>query len=301
MLTQFPVVTDNMLRVLMYLFNHPNESLSRYKIAQMVKLSRQTVANNVDTLTELGLLYRGEDSQVSLSPVLKNEGIRTLFTDILKQLGPLVMLEDQVSDTETVLNAIKSCLAILIIASNNNYLVKCDEVHSMDITYITERIMEDAIVAKPDLLEDGLEVIARQYEVQTGRIDILGRGKDNDLVVIELKMGRGSREALEQLHRYLDVIKEKLPENVNVRGIIGIEYGNEDLELASKSTKYRIDVKTFGHIPIPKSIKYCSSCRKLNPAPVLSCLRCNRSFERGQTVIDQASLDLSLYGSLSDR
>lgn len=83
----------------------------------------------------------------------------------------------------------------------------------------TERDIVNAIMANPRLIEDGFKVISREYETMVGSIDILGEDKLGNLVVIEVKRGEASPEAVHQLKRYVEYIKAKNPSR-NVRGIL---------------------------------------------------------------------------------
>lgn len=76
---------------------------------------------------------------------------------------------------------------------------------------------------KYDLVTDQNGVIiARQYPCDRGKIDILALSKDKkEFLVVELKKGRGSDEAVGQILRYMGFVKSDLATNgENVRGII---------------------------------------------------------------------------------
>lgn len=53
---------------------------------------------------------------------------------------------------------------------------------------ITEEDLESYIFKNLEKIEKGLRPIKRQYEINNGRIDILARDNDNNLVIIELKI-----------------------------------------------------------------------------------------------------------------
>lgn len=104
------------------------------------------------------------------------------------------------------------------------------------------------------LSEDG-EIVGRQYETDTGRIDILAISKDSKtLLVIELKKGRASDVVVGQIQRYMGFVTEELagPEQ-QVRGLI-IALENDDrikraLVVAKGIDFYRYEVN-FRLIPI---------------------------------------------------
>ena len=66
----------------------------------------------------------------------------------------------------------------------------------------TEEMLEDVLVANPDMLMDGLTLVARQVPVQTKFADLLGIDGDGRLVVFELKRGALTREAVAQVLDY---------------------------------------------------------------------------------------------------
>lgn len=73
-----------------------------------------------------------------------------------------------------------------------------------------------------DLLTDEGEVVAQQYQSDTGPIDILVISKDKkEYLVIELKKGRASDVVVGQILRYMGFVKNELAVNgESVRGII---------------------------------------------------------------------------------
>lgn len=76
---------------------------------------------------------------------------------------------------------------------------------------------------KYDLVtDDEGEVVARQYQCDTGRIDILAQSKDKaEFLVIELKKGRPSDEVVGQVLRYMGFVKKELATSGEaVKGVI---------------------------------------------------------------------------------
>ena len=82
----------------------------------------------------------------------------------------------------------------------------------------TEEDMVNAIVGNPSLVEDGLQIIAREYHTIVGDIDLLARDSQGNLVVIECKRSQAGPEAVNQLKRYVEHMSQK--EGKNVRGIL---------------------------------------------------------------------------------
>ena len=66
----------------------------------------------------------------------------------------------------------------------------------------SERTLEDTLVANPNLLMTGLELVGRQMQTESGPLDLLGVDGDGRLVVFELKRGTLSRDAVAQVIDY---------------------------------------------------------------------------------------------------
>jgi RecB family endonuclease NucS len=102
--------------------------------------------------------------------------------------------------------------------------------------YATERDMQEAILFKPEILEEGFRPITKEMSVDPGFIDILGMDKDNTLTVVEIKRVRASKDAVNQLKKYMDVIK--LDEERPVRGILVAPELAKSAEILLKSYGY---------------------------------------------------------------
>ncbi|MEP7321600.1 MAG: endonuclease NucS domain-containing protein [Saprospiraceae bacterium] len=103
-----------------------------------------------------------------------------------------------------------------------------------------------------DIYEDG-DIFGKQYETDTGPIDILAISKDKKtLLVVELKKGRVSDNVVGQIQRYMGYVKEELAEShQQVKGvIIGLE---DDLKIKRALSvtnnidfyRYQISFKLF--------------------------------------------------------
>jgi RecB family endonuclease NucS len=86
------------------------------------------------------------------------------------------------------------------------------------LLYASEEDMHRAILLKPALLEEGFKPISYEKKVEPGFVDIYGEDKDGKLVVIEVKRKTAGKEAVLQLARYIDAIKEKA--NRELRGVL---------------------------------------------------------------------------------
>ena len=69
----------------------------------------------------------------------------------------------------------------------------------------------------PEVIEEGFKPIAKEKSISNGVIDIYGKDKDGNIVILELKRVKGSLGAVSQLKRYVDALSE---ENKNLRGIL---------------------------------------------------------------------------------
>lgn len=97
------------------------------------------------------------------------------------------------------------------------------------LSFVLERHLEDFLVSnwqhtelgrQYDLFAQDGEAVGRQFETDTGPIDILAQSKDGtELVVVELKRGRVSDVVVGQILRYMSFIRE-LDESKTVKGII---------------------------------------------------------------------------------
>ncbi len=66
-----------------------------------------------------------------------------------------------------------------------------------------EKDMGDMIMKRPHIIEEGFKPTFREYSVEHGFIDILGKDKNNNLMVLELKCRKAGVSAVKQLKRYL--------------------------------------------------------------------------------------------------
>ena len=91
-----------------------------------------------------------------------------------------------------------------------------------------EKDMGDMIMDKPHMIEEGFTPTAREYSVEHGFIDILGKDNDNNLMILELKARKAGVNAVKQLKRYLldfentdnDYLKECHAQKKKIRGLL---------------------------------------------------------------------------------
>lgn len=77
-----------------------------------------------------------------------------------------------------------------------------------------ERLLEDLLVSTPDLLGDGLTLVARQLSTEAGIPDLLALDGDGRLVVVELKRGTLTRDAVAQVLDYASDLAQRSEEEV---------------------------------------------------------------------------------------
>jgi len=94
-------------------------------------------------------------------------------------------------------------------------------IEAAEATFGLERDLQLALRANIEQLEPGLQIIDddKEYTTLAGRIDILARDKRGTLVVIELKAGMATPEALTQLLAYMGDLQTRQDER-QIRGIL---------------------------------------------------------------------------------
>lgn len=84
--------------------------------------------------------------------------------------------------------------------------------------HVSEREMQQVILAHPGLIEDGFSTITYEKRVDPGFIDIYGVDGQGRMVVLELKRVKAGRDAAIQLAKYVDDVRRTV--NREVRGIL---------------------------------------------------------------------------------
>ena len=145
--------------------------------------------------------------------------------------------------SESMQNSIKSTNTLIDISKFESEIESIIDSRPADILFTKDKNIEDPsafaiekhledfliynwsnteLSKKYDLLTDEGEVVAQQYQSDTGPIDILVISKDKkEYLVIELKKGRASDVVVGQILRYMGFVKNELAVNgESVRGII---------------------------------------------------------------------------------
>lgn len=84
----------------------------------------------------------------------------------------------------------------------------------------TEVDMQRALRQQLELLEPGLYLINKELPTGVGSVDLFARDASGALVVIELKRGKATHEAVHQLARYVQHVRALQPPGTLVRGML---------------------------------------------------------------------------------
>ena len=84
-----------------------------------------------------------------------------------------------------------------------------------------EAHLQELLAARPWVIEDGLELIRREYQTDIGPVDLLCESADGDTVAVEIKR-RGEIDGVEQLARYVERLDND-PRLAPVRGIFAAQ------------------------------------------------------------------------------
>jgi len=110
---------------------------------------------------------------------------------------------------------------ILIAAIRTNKNTSCLKYHrsTEEVSQTLERDIEDHIAYTPSIIGSRLKLVGRQLPVPSGRIDVLLEDDIGEKIVVEVKLGRIGRDALNQIKRYI----RELRQDHRVSGIIVCE------------------------------------------------------------------------------
>lgn len=97
--------------------------------------------------------------------------------------------------------------------------IEAEVEESIEATLSLERDLHSYLATRVGEIESGLTLVEDgvEYPTEAGKIDLLARDKASQLVVIELKAGKGKDNALGQLLGYMGCLSAAEP---SVRGIL---------------------------------------------------------------------------------
>jgi RecB family endonuclease NucS len=84
-----------------------------------------------------------------------------------------------------------------------------------------ERDLQEELAAQPEVLEEGLRLVRREWPTDVGPVDLMCRDSEGGWVAIEVKRV-GTIEAVEQLSRYLERIRVD-PARSSCRGLLAAQ------------------------------------------------------------------------------
>lgn len=84
-----------------------------------------------------------------------------------------------------------------------------------------EANLQELLAEHPEVLEEGLTLLEREYATDIGPVDLLCRDADGRVVAVEVKR-RGEIEGVEQLARYLERL-DRDPVLTPVRGVLAAQ------------------------------------------------------------------------------
>lgn len=133
---------------------------------------------------------------------------------------PGTIINAVVDEDELVIKGIrKTPYELLIIRIPLVYTMTIMRVGTGDFRlWGSESELVERVIKNPNLIEEGFIPLEREYETPYGKIDLLGKDSNGRYVVLEFKRGQAQLQAVSQLKRYVDYMREKI--GSDVRGCI---------------------------------------------------------------------------------
>ena len=109
---------------------------------------------------------------------------------------------------------------VTVRASDISLVVVADMIDKAEfIEYVSEHEIRDLIARNPAILGEKLKITSIEKPVEPGFVDLYGIDGDNRIVVIELKRVTATKDAVNQLYRYVTAVKKSLGRK-DIRGIL---------------------------------------------------------------------------------
>ena len=184
---------------------------------------------HISELLEKKLMYP-DDNMVFGDPILSRKLNRPLFFNkkLADKLSLGIKFTKNRSESLTIGSATRSWRTltdhdIKVLMNEAKTSEACgiepDTILSTDeVAEIIEKDIENLIAASPKILGSNFKLIKRQYGTAVGIIDLIYEDKRGAKLIVELKLNKIGREALNQLRRYMDHIKKETRKPV--KGII---------------------------------------------------------------------------------
>lgn len=195
-----------------------------------------------------GYYYAGNATLMHRRPVrwMARTIAKSEMTDLLRgsvaSQGAAVFLSKHASEIERLLALTSAPVGIIPTEPDANAASPHD--HPEDpVAFALEKHLEEFLVENwkqtelgrdYTIFEDEGRVVGKQFQTDTGAIDILAISKDKKrLLVVELKKGRASDAVVGQVLRYMGDIKEEVAEEwQEVRGVIVAKEDDQRLRRA---------------------------------------------------------------------
>jgi len=84
-----------------------------------------------------------------------------------------------------------------------------------EVTEVIEKDIEKFIEKNSSLIGESVKLVKRQLDTPVGRIDLLFETNKNDFIVVELKLNKIGRDAVNQLRRYMTWLKKETKKEVS--------------------------------------------------------------------------------------
>lgn len=146
---------------------------------------------NSKTTTTVGLKEKTYDYIFKIIDEIYKENDKVKTNPIKLKYNNLLLLDNlfQIKEHKTFeIDGFIQDFTILSEEEECQTILAKENEESSDISLISEDILQDYLATHLELIEDGLIYIDKEYRLPDGRIDILAKDKDNNLVIIEVKV-----------------------------------------------------------------------------------------------------------------